>query len=156
FGAALDEVLAAEWMMTTVDLWSSRPPRQTTVEMDSRQTQVITKKPITTPALVERPIRADTVHTHEQISGVLDRARKLIETHQPRAAPEVLEDGLAALTPDIASELPLDPEAWRIETVLSALYDSIGKKQRARRIAMSAYKHALQTGCKVAAARTQA
>jgi serine/threonine protein kinase len=160
FGAALDEVLGAEWMMTTVDLWQQRAPRHTTMEMDAKQTQVrINKRPISSPSVsppVDRFDRPDTVHTHDQISSVLDRARKLIESHQVAAAVEMLEDGLAALTPDIASDLPLDPEAWRIETVLSALYDSQGKKERARRVAMSAYKHALQTNCKVAAARTQA
>jgi len=40
--------------------------------------------------------------------------------------------------------------AWRLETVLAALYDTTGRQERARRMALVAYRHALRTGCALA------
>ena len=47
-------------------------------------------------------------------------------------------------------------EAWRLETVLAALYQSLGKKDHANRLARVAYQHAQRSGNKVAQARTSA
>jgi hypothetical protein len=42
---------------------------------------------------------------------------------------------------------------WRLENVLAALYDSLGKRERGRRMALVAYRHALKTGCPLAERR---
>src|SRR5439155_8073193 len=86
-----------------------------------------------------------------QIDAVIDaaliRAQQWIDTHDPEFAVRELEAALISLRPSLESEAPSSPEVWRIETVLAALYDSLGKHERGRRIALVAYRHALKTGC---------
>jgi hypothetical protein len=170
FAAAVDDMLAAEQMITTMDLWAARPTtRRASATVDfnaAKSTQRRTKKALATPmppaevadeapALPRRQTR-DTVQPHDVISAALERAQQLIENRSARAAVSELENTLATLTPDIASDLPMAAETWRIQTVLAALYDGLGKKERARRLALVAYKNALRTGCKLAEARTKA
>jgi serine/threonine protein kinase len=93
----------------------------------------------------------------EQIDAVIDaalvRAQQWIDTHDPEFAVRELEAALASLLPSLESEAPGSPEVWRIETVLAALYDSLGKHERGRRMALVAYRHALKTGCPLAERR---
>jgi uncharacterized protein (DUF1778 family) len=91
----------------------------------------------------------------QMISAALDRAHQLIQAHRVKRAVEELENALRALTPAIESEQPMCAAAWRIETVLAALYDSLGKHDRARRLARVAYRHALRTGCPLAEGRAR-
>jgi hypothetical protein len=157
-------------MITTMDLWAARPTTRrdsATVDFNAaKPTLRRTKKPLATPmppaaevideapALPRRQTH-DTVQPHDIISAALERAQQLIENRSARAAVAELENALATLTPDIASDLPMAAETWRIQTVLAALYDGLGKKERARRLALVAYKNALRTGCKLAEARTK-
>jgi serine/threonine protein kinase len=87
------------------------------------------------------------------IDGALLRAQQWIDSHDPEFAIQELETALAALRPTLESEAPGSPEVWRIETVLAALYDSLGKQDRGRRMALVAYRHALKTGCPLAERR---
>jgi len=168
FAAAVDDMLADEQMITTMDLWAARPTtRRDSATVDfsaAKPTLRRSKKPLAIPMppadIPEEPVLPrrqthDTVQPHDVISASLERAQQLIENRSARAAVSELENTLATLTPDIASDLPMAAETWRIQTVLAALYDGLGKKERARRLALVAYKNALRTGCKLAEARTK-
>lgn len=87
------------------------------------------------------------------ISGALARAQQLIDSRCLESAVLELETTLAQLAPANTSDPPSSPAVWRIETVLAALYDALGKAERARRMALVAYRHALKTGCPRAEAR---
>jgi serine/threonine protein kinase len=86
------------------------------------------------------------------ISAALTHAQRLIEDHRLAKAVEELEATLAQLAPMLDNEASRS-EVWRIETVLAALYDMLGKQERARRMALVAYRHALHTGCPLAEGR---
>jgi serine/threonine protein kinase len=66
---------------------------------------------------------------------VLDAALDRLGSTQPRGTPAM---------------------AWRIETVLAALLHSLGKRDRAQRLARLAYQHAVKADCPIARARTTA
>jgi serine/threonine protein kinase len=110
---------------------------------------------------VERPRPAAVAQATEllgaQIDAVIDaalvRAQQWIDTHDPEFAVGELETALASLRPSLESDAPGTPEIWRLETVLAALYDSLGKQERGRRMALVAYRHALKTGCPLAERR---
>jgi len=93
--------------------------------------------------------------TDALISSALDRAQRLLEGRRMPQAVETLEATLAELSPS-GTVPPSCTDAWRIETVLAALYDAIGKQERARRLALVAYRHALRSGCPLAEGRTSA
>ncbi len=89
------------------------------------------------------------------ITESLKAASARIATHDVTGAVDVLEAALERLTRTIPNQVtPVAPMAWRVETVLSALYRSLGKKDHARRFAQVAFHHALRTGCPIAKART--
>jgi serine/threonine protein kinase len=133
FGNALAEALAS-W--TSVD---SVGPRVEAQPVDNE------------PTLVNRDLSADV------IAESLSAASARIAKRDVKGAVEVLEHGLVRLGQIVPSRVtPIGPAAWRIETVLAALYDSLGKKDHANRLARAAYQHALRTGCPVAEARTGA
>jgi serine/threonine protein kinase len=98
---------------------------------------------------VRRVDNADIV-----IGASLARAYILINDNDILLAIEELETALRSLAPDIEAEAPITASVWRIETVLAALYANLGKHERARRIALVAYRHALQSNCD--SAKTQA
>ena len=178
FALAVEDALAAEQMITTMDIWAARTTMRregsnvpaTTVDFGASKNTVRREKAARLPTpmppaaddsapelpLVSKRNTRDTVQPHDVISAALERAQQLIENRSARAAVTELESTLAMLTPDIASEMPMAAETWRIQTVLAALYDGLGKKERARRLALVAYKNALRTGCKLAEARTKA
>jgi len=89
------------------------------------------------------------------ISAGLARAQPLIDDRCLLAAVQELETTLTQLLPPIELETQSPPEIWRIECVLAALYDSLGKQERARRMALVAYRHALRTGSPLAEARAR-
>jgi hypothetical protein len=68
---------------------------------------------------------------------------------------QTLETALAALAPAQGDDAPSCADAWRLETVLAALYDTTGKQERARRMALVAYRHALRSGCRLAETRAR-
>jgi hypothetical protein len=86
------------------------------------------------------------------VSETLERAGLMIDKGDTQGAIVELEKGLVGL--EVAGEQ--QPDAWRIESVLAALYTSLGKKTRARQLALSAHQHALTIGCPIATARTRA
>jgi hypothetical protein len=87
------------------------------------------------------------------ISAALADAQRHIERRRIAQAIEQLETTRAALMPPIDSDAAGSPDVWRIETVLAALYDTLGKQERARRMALVAYRNALRTGCPLAEGR---
>lgn len=93
--------------------------------------------------------------TDEIITASLARAEQLIADHSGRLAATELEATLAQLAPAHDGAEPISTSAWRIETVLAALYETLGKQQRARGMALIAYRHALATGCPLAEARAR-
>ena len=111
----------------------------------------------TVERLPPRPLAQATEVLAEPIDVAIDaalaRAQQWIDTHDPELANRELESALVQLAPSIESESSCSPEIWRIETVLAALYDSLGKQERGRRMALVAYRHALKTGCPLAERR---
>jgi serine/threonine protein kinase len=101
------------------------------------------------------PTERQDPHNDALISSALDRAQRQIEGRRITQAVETLEATLAALSPS-GTAPPSCTDAWRIETVLAALYDAIGKQERARRMALVAYRHALRSGCPLAEGRASA
>jgi serine/threonine-protein kinase len=93
--------------------------------------------------------------TNAIISKALSTAHRLIDCHHLPAAAQVLEDARAALLPAADADTPDCADAWRLETVLAALYDAAGKQDRARRMALVAYRHAVSSGCERAEARAR-
>jgi hypothetical protein len=89
------------------------------------------------------------------ISAALTRALRLIEVHRLTEAVHALEAALAALAPALDRDAPSSTDAWRLETVLAALYDATGKQARARQMALVAYRHALRSGCDLARTRAR-
>jgi serine/threonine protein kinase len=108
--------------------------------------------------LSRSPSRDDTerLETSAIICAALAQAQRLIGEHQLGRAVEILEASLRALTPSPEAGAPHCTEVWRIETVLAALYDATGKQERARRLALVAYCHALRSGCSLAQCRAGA
>jgi protein kinase-like protein len=94
--------------------------------------------------------------TDETIFTALAGAQALIGAHRVALAAEALETTLASLAPAHDGEAAICAGAWRIETVLAALYNMLGKQDRAQRMARVGYRHALQTGCPLAEARARA
>ena len=87
------------------------------------------------------------------ITRALADITSLVASRDIIGAVRVLEDALVKLVPADAA-VQIAPEAWRLETVLAALYQSLGKKDHANRLARVAYQHAQRSGNKVAQART--
>ena len=89
------------------------------------------------------------------ISEALAAAHQLIDGHRLAEAAQLLETALAALAPAVDADAPDCTGAWRLETVLAALYDTTGKQDRARRMALVAYRRAVSSGCELAEARAR-
>jgi serine/threonine-protein kinase len=109
------------------------------------------------PRALGRKAKPIARHRHESvISDALDQAQQLIRHQRIKLAVHKLEATLSSLAPPIDSEQPICASAWRLETVLAALYESLGKVDHARRMALVAYRHALRTGCPLAENRARA
>jgi serine/threonine-protein kinase len=89
------------------------------------------------------------------ISKALAAAHQLIGGHRLAEAAQILEAARAAVAPAIDADAPDCAGAWRLETVLAALYNTTGKQDRARRMALTAYRHAVRSGCPLAEARAR-
>jgi serine/threonine-protein kinase len=118
---------------------------------------------IARPTVLHRPVAANRTpgervseRTESVIAVALSHAQQLIESHRLSLAARQLESALDALAPPADGEQPITASAWRIETVLAALYETLGKQDHARRLALVAYRHALRTGCPLAEARARA
>jgi serine/threonine protein kinase len=181
FAAALDAARSKEWRSTTVmmaprgvateDLgirptqeWArgSATDHKAAAGFDAQKT---TKLPTFSVTVNEpaAPAVSDTnasnapttsARVRDIISLSLDRAGTLVETHDLYGAIAELETGLAQLM-RLGNNITLDHEAWRLEQVLAALYDSLGRRAHARRMASLAYAHARQTGNESAIERTK-
>ncbi|CAN5375298.1 hypothetical protein BH11MYX1_BH11MYX1_02410 [soil metagenome] len=103
--------------------------------------------PTTESATLVRPA------TEEQIiTRALDAASALVAERDVKAAVATLELALTRLAPvDPAS--PIVPDVWRIQTVIAALYQSLGMKDHANRLARLAIQHAHRTDSPIARAR---
>jgi len=82
-------------------------------------------------------------------------AHRLIDHHRLAEAAQALEAARAALARAVDAGAPTCSGAWRLETVLAALYNTTGKQDRARRMALVAHRHAVSSGCPLAEARTR-
>lgn len=98
------------------------------------------------PATIRSP--ADLI-----ISRALAASSARLALRDTTGAITTLEEGLARLAPTEPDQA-ITPDAWRIETVLAALYQSLGKKDHANRFARVAYQHAQRTLDPQARART--
>jgi len=90
------------------------------------------------------------------ISKALAAAHPLIDDHRLAEAAHVLEIARAALASAVDAAALDRAGAWRLETVLAALYNATGKQDRARRMALVAYRHAVGSRCPLAEARARA
>ena len=133
FRAAFDNQLDAEPMLA--------------IGSDFRAEHATERRP--TP-VVHHATERLTDRTDRIISLALSSAQRLIEDRRVTQAIDELETTLAALAPAHDTEIPVCADVWRIETVLAALYETLGKQERARRMALVAYRHALKTGCALA------
>jgi serine/threonine protein kinase len=88
------------------------------------------------------------------ITEALSKTSAAVANRDVAGAVALLEDALRKLVPSSPLET-IAPEAWRIETVLAALYQSQGRKDHAMRLARVACQHAQRTGSTVAKARAQ-
>jgi serine/threonine-protein kinase len=127
----------------TSGLWYDEPTRQ----WPSRAAHPAT---LPTERLDERPVD----RSNALIGLALAKAQRLIEGRRMTEALQSLEGTLNALPALLEADAHSIAEAWRIETVLAALYETTGKQERARRMALIAYRHAVQSGCPLAEART--
>jgi len=89
------------------------------------------------------------------ISNALAAAHQLIDGHRLAEAARALERARAALAPAGDADALDYTGAWRLETVLAALYLTTGKQDRARRMALVAYRHAVRSKCPLAEARAR-
>jgi len=87
------------------------------------------------------------------IDGALERVRALLDRHDRHGAIDVLETTLKELKPHLDGEIT--PMAWRLETVLAALYEYIGRNEAATRVARLAYAHAQRSGSESAKLRAR-
>ncbi|MEJ7599582.1 MAG: serine/threonine-protein kinase [Kofleriaceae bacterium] len=150
FAAVLDAALMGEALMSTVEL--ARVRITPSSDLETRPTRQWAGRTAMPPVTAEA---VPVTRVHDMISATLDRAGKLIDKHDPRAAVFELEAGLAMLVRGPGSAEP-DLEAWRIESVLAALYDSLGRRSQAQQTALAAHQHAVAIGCPIAAGRTRA
>ncbi|HEY0195152.1 MAG TPA: hypothetical protein VGC42_28755, partial [Kofleriaceae bacterium] len=104
-------------------------------------------------ATVAPPPLADP---HAVIAEALSRAQTQIAEHCVGLAVDGLEAALARLAPPFLHDAAITAQGWRIETVLAALYDTLGKHDGAQRMARVAYRHALATGCATAEGQARA
>lgn len=111
--------------------------------------------PTRPPAPSAAPVAGSQDPANAMIASALAVAHQLIDDHRLAEAAHVLEIARAALAPAVDADAPDCPGAWRLETVLAALYDTAGKQDRARRMALVAYRHAVRSRCPLAEARAR-
>jgi len=87
------------------------------------------------------------------IQSALTNASNLVGGRDVTSAIATLEDALARLAPREPMSTML-PSAWRLETILAALYQSVGKHDHANRLARFAFQHAQDSKDPTAIART--
>jgi serine/threonine protein kinase len=138
------------------DLWrkptlrgpaATRAPARSAASLPPR-TACLEPQDVGRPAVAGSHDPADVV-----ISKALATAHRLIDSHRLAEAAHALEAARAALAVD--ADAPDYSGAWRLETVLAALYDTTGKQDRARRMALVAYRHAVRSGCPLAEDRAR-
>lgn len=153
FAEALDAALAGRpepAIADGSDLW--RNP--------TRRGLAPTRAPAPSPATLPPEIGRHAVSGSQDradaiISKALTTAHRLIDGHRLAEAAQALEAARAALAAAYEDGAPGCSGAWRLETVLAALYNTTGKQDRARRMALVAYRHAVSSGCPLAEARAR-
>jgi serine/threonine-protein kinase len=91
--------------------------------------------------------------TDDIIQDALDSVSGMVGRTEARPAIAILEAALCRLVPaDKSADIP--PQAWRLESVLSALHATLGKREQATRLARLALQHAQRSNDPVAVART--
>jgi hypothetical protein len=173
---ALDPSANARFPSVTAfaEVLAGRPEPSIAAGSDLARHQPVPRSPATTgapaPSTAPRAPRAASLAPQEveqhAMAGLLDRsdaiisqalatAHHLIDHHRLAEAAQALEAACAALAQAVDADAPGCSGAWRLETVLAALYDTTGKQDRARRIALIAHRHAVRSGCPLAQARTR-
>jgi eukaryotic-like serine/threonine-protein kinase len=162
FAEALDAALAGRPEPAIADgsgLWRNRPtlrgPAATRAPAPSAaslppRTACLEPQDVAPRAVAGSQDPADAI-----ISKALATAHRLIDGHRLAEAAQALEAARAALVSAVDADGPGCSGAWRLETVLAALYDTTGKQDRARRMALIAYRHAVRSGCPLAEARAR-
>jgi hypothetical protein len=82
--------------------------------------------------------------------------RRTLDIAGVRVAARDLPGAIAALEDSLAALAPAPPTVWHLETVLAALYDRVGRPERARAIARRAQTHAYDARDVAACERTDA
>lgn len=112
-------------LSTTRDFWGAatiqREARPVDPELQAAQT---------------RPLDANLI-----ITSALERVRSLVDAKDVDSAIKDLETTLSVLR---NPEEDITPSVWRLESVLAALYDHIGRREAAARVARLAHQHALK------------
>jgi len=88
------------------------------------------------------------------ISRALAATSARLALRDTSGAITTLEEALARLAPSDPDQT-ITPDVWRIETVLAALYQSLGKRDHASRFARVAFQHAQRTTDPLARSRTE-
>jgi serine/threonine protein kinase len=147
FALALGHVDVQPLLAVGSEFWTEQPTVQRPAPGPLRAAGTM---PVRTERLIDR--------TESIISSALDGAQHHIANHRAVQAIQELEATRASLLPTLDGDVEGEgfPAVWRVETVLAALYDSLGKHERARRMALVAYRHALKTGCPRAEQRARA
>jgi len=140
-GTALDKALAGSPIAPSTDLLELTTTRDF---WDGTTTQL--GRPV---AAAVWPSSDDAI-----IDAALGRVRVLLDRHDRTAAIEILEDALVDLVPP-HEDAEITPTAWRLETVLAALYENIGRFEAAARIARLAYSHAQRSDSESAKLRAR-
>ena len=165
FAASLDAARSTQWRNATVDMSAARatPTRDLGIrsahqflrdgrEPSSSTTAAASRTPVAAPSIENAP--TSTSRVRDIISIALERAGTLVDSHNIYGAIAELESGLASLM-RLANNMTLDQEAWRLESVLAALYGNLGRRSHARRMAALASSHARLSGNPVAIERTR-
>lgn len=144
FRAALAD--APPNLATGSELWLDAP----TIRRRAARPAILSASAAAAPTerLAPGPDRAEQL-----ITCALAKSQRLIDGRRLTEAAMTLETALAALPAALEDNARSLAEAWRLETVLAALYDTTGKQERARRMALIAYRHAITSGCPLAEAR---
>ena len=141
FATALDAARSKDWRNTTLTMASTRV--KATKDLGIRPTQEYPRAP-----------SEGTTRVRDIISDALDAADHSIDSHDLYGAIAVIENGISALM-SLDANATLDAEAWRLESVLAALYANLGRRSHAIRMANLASEHARRSGSAIGIERTQ-
>lgn len=158
---ALDAVIARALAASPADRFASARELATALTAALSTWTPVDESP--TGYWVRMPTAANLAPTQRRATPVdeaeriiqrgLEGVHSLVAKRDTTGAIAALETALARLSPDDKTR-EIVPQAWRLESVLSALYASVGKRDHAGRYARLASQHAHRSGDPSAISRT--